>query len=355
MHVTHGAPLAPLTTLGLGGPAATLVELADPADFPEVVALVTAEAGRAEPPVCLGAGSNTLVHDSGCSTPVLRMATRGIRFLDGPRADPVRIEVQAGHALADLVEATVAEGLKGMEMLTGIPGTVGATPVQNVGAYGQEISDSLVAVRAWDWRTRRHVTLAAAECGLGHRTSMFKRSRRWTLLGLVFALRRSPLSAPVGYRQVAAELDVPLGSSVPLAEAARAVLSVRRGKGMVLGCSAGDERSVGSVFLSPEISPAQAERLRARDAPVNSFPDGSTRVSASWLIREAGFELRRPVTPGVRVSSLHYTLVAEEPTDGAGAARFRAAVEIVRRRVEGRTGVRLSPEIDFLGDWDRAQ
>ncbi|MEV5981907.1 UDP-N-acetylmuramate dehydrogenase [Streptomyces sp. NPDC052114] len=351
MHVTHDAPLAPLTTLGLGGPAATLVELTDPADFTEFAESMAAEGGC--PPATLGAGSNTLVHDSGCSTPVLRMATRGIRPLGRADEERVLVEVEAGHSLADLVGTTIAEGLTGMEMLTGIPGTVGAMPVQNVGAYGQETSGILVAVRAWDWHGRRRVTLSAAECGLGHRTSRFKGSGRWTLLSLVFALRRSALGAPIEYRQVAAELGVDLGARVPPAEAARAVHAVRRGKGMVLECAPRGERSVGSVFLSPEISPARAAELRTRDAPVNRFPDGSTRVSASWLIREAGFDLGRSIVAGVRVSSLHYTLVVEEPAGSATAAGFAAAVDIVRRRVHRHTGVRLTAEIDFLGDWDR--
>ncbi|WP_055697653.1 UDP-N-acetylmuramate dehydrogenase [Streptomyces silaceus] len=353
MHVTHDAPLAPLTTLGLGGPAATLVELTDPGDFTEFVAFVEAGAERGRPPVSLGAGSNALVHDDGCSAPVLRMATHGIRRRDRSGEERVLLEVQAGHSLSDLVATTVGEGLTGMEMLTGIPGTVGATPIQNVGAYGQEVSDTLVAVRAWDWQARRRVTIPAAACGLGHRTSRFKGTRRWTVLSLVFALRRSALSAPIGYRQVAAELDVDLGARVPLAEAARAVHAVRRGKGMLLECAHPGERSVGSVFLSPAISPARATELRARNAPVNSFPDGSTRVSASWLIREAGFGPGRPVAPGVRVSSLHYTLVAEEPVGSATAAGFAAAVEIVRRRVHRHTGVQLTAEIDYLGDWEQ--
>lgn len=276
---------------------------------------------------------------------VLRMSTKGVRMAGNTADGRVLVEVQAGHLLADLVATTIAEGLTGMEMLVGIPGTTGATPVQNVGAYGQETADTLVQVTAWDRKLRRMVTMDAAECGLGHRTSVFKRSRRWTLLTLVFALRRSELSAPVTYRTVAAALDVPVGSRVPLDEVAQAVLTVRRSKGMVLGCSGSDDRSVGSVFLSPEISPAQAEGLRARHAPVNRFPDGSTRVSASWLIRQAGFELRRPVVPGVRISSLHYTLVAEE---GATAAGFRQAVDMVFQEVLRRTGVRLTSEIDFL-------
>ncbi|UQA90891.1 UDP-N-acetylmuramate dehydrogenase [Streptomyces halobius] len=183
---------------------------------------------------------------------------------------------------------------------------------------------------------------------LGHRTSVFKGSARWTLLSLVFALRRSALSASITYGKVAAELDILPRGRVPLDEAARAVLAVRRGKGMVLGCSDTDRRSVGSVFFSPVVTSAQAADLRAQDAPVSSFPDGSTRVSAGWLIQQAGFALGTPLSEGVGISSLHHTLVA----DDGGAGSFTEAIEIVQRQVLDHTGVRLTPEIDFLGDGD---
>lgn len=347
-RISHGEPLAPMTTLGLGGPASVLVELQDSADFPEFVELAGTCPGS---PVCLGSGSNVLVSDLGCDSPVLRLGNRGLRIGAADAEGRVLVEVQAGHLLTDLVETAIAEGLSGMEMLAGIPGTVGATPIQNVGAYGQEVSDTLVEVRAWDWVLGRHVTLSARECGLGHRSSVFKRSRRWTLLSLVFALCRSELSAPVTYGAVAGVLDVPVGGRVPLAEAAEAVLTVRRRKGMVMGCTETDRRSVGSVFLSPEIGPADARRLETRNAPVNSFPDGSTRVSASWLIQHAGFGLNSPIVDGVRISSLHPTLVADE---GASATAFREAIEIVLQQVLRCTGVRLTVEIDLLGTWHRA-
>ncbi|MEU9123491.1 UDP-N-acetylmuramate dehydrogenase [Streptomyces sp. NPDC048506] len=344
MRVSYGTPLAPLTTLGIGGPATSLVELHELAEFPDFVEEVR---HCPAPPVCLGEGSNVLVGDQGSTLPVLRIATRGLRVVGTDDHNRVLVEVQAGHPLWDLVETLIAEGLVGMEMLAGIPGTVGATPVQNVGAYGQEVSDTLRSVEAWDWERGRRVSLNASECALGHRSSMFKRTRRWTVLSLLFALRRAELSCPVTYRSVAEELDVPLGSSVPPDQAAQAVLAVRRRKGMVLDSCEKDRRSIGSVFFSPEVGGARAAELRDLGAPVSRFPDGSTRVSASWLIRQAGFALNHPLTPGVRISSVHYTLVAD---DGASAAGFREAVDMVLRQVLDRTGVLLTPEIDFIGD-----
>ncbi|MFD8325201.1 UDP-N-acetylmuramate dehydrogenase [Streptomyces lydicus] len=345
MRVTHGLPLAQKTTLGIGGPAAAFADLQDLADFPEFVSLADAFPGA---PTCLGAGSNVLVADAGCLSPVLRMNTRGVRFVGEAADGRTLVEVQAGHRLSDLVDTALDHGLIGMEMLAGIPGTVGATPVQNVGAYGQEISDTLVEVTAWDWVSRRRVTLDAAACGLAHRTSVFKGSSRWTLLTVVFALRKSALSAPITYRAVAEQLDLPVGSQVPLAEAAQAVLAVRRGKGMVLGCPGADRRTVGSVFFSPEVTSTQARWLQDEGASLNRFPDGSTRVSASWLMQRADFGLGSPVAKGVRISHLHHTLVAEE---GSSSASFTEAIGTVAQQVMERTGIRLVPEVDFLGDW----
>ncbi|MFE9422250.1 UDP-N-acetylmuramate dehydrogenase [Kitasatospora sp. NPDC006697] len=261
--------------------------------------------------------------------------------------DGETVTVQAGHALQDFVSHAIDSGLAGVETLIGIPGTVGATPVQNVGAYGQEVADTLVRVTAWDWVAGSEVTLSAADCQLGHRTSIFKHSTRWTLLAVTFRLRSSKLSSPIAYGVVAKALDVPKGTCVPLAEVASAVLAVRRGKGMVLDPSDIDNRNVGSVFLSPVVDDTQAARLRAEQAPVNDFTDGSTRVSASWLIGAAGFTLGQPIVPGIRMSTKHFTLVA----DGhATAAAFVEATRIIADTVRQTTGVQLTPEPDLFGD-----
>ncbi|GGM79233.1 UDP-N-acetylenolpyruvoylglucosamine reductase [Longimycelium tulufanense] len=342
MLVERGVRLAPLTTLGIGGVAKLLVDVTDSAEFRDVVALVR-DVGIA--PVCLGHGSNVLVNDGGCPNPVLRLSNQGVTFRNHSDPDLVVLVVEAGHPLQDLVDLTIAEGLTGLEMMIGIPGTVGAAPIQNVGAYGQEIADVLVGVDVWDWVQRRELRLTRADCGFGHRTSRFKRSRRWTLLRVELVLRRSVLSAPVRYRQVAEELDVPLGTQVALDEAAVAVRAVRSRKGMILDPTSPDNRSVGSVFLSPAVDREAADRLRRQGAPVHDFSDGSTRVSASWLIKEAGLRRGQRLATGVRISRQHYTLVAE---DGASAANFALATRDVVRRVRAATGVVLTPEIDPL-------
>ena len=344
LRVQRDVPLAPLSTLELGGPAAELVVLDDPRDFPYLVGHARA-AGSV--PRVIGSGSNILVADEGYPGLVVNMSTNGIVFHNqDSEGEKVLATVQAGHELQALVDATIEEGLSGIELLTGVPGTVGATPIQNVGAYGQEVSESIVEVAAWDWQKDCYTRLSPADCMFGHRTSLFKHSQRWTILSVTFGLTKRNLSPALTYRAVAHAAGVPLGEPAPLAEAAAAVRDVRSKKGMILNGEDPDHRSVGSVFLSPVISHSMADQLRSDGAPVNAFPDGSTRVSASWLIKEADFELGQSVVPGIRISSKHFTLVAHE---GATAQGFALGSALVERRVKAATGVQLTAEPDLLG------
>ena len=368
VHVRRAVALGPLTTLGLGGRAARYAELTDPALLPDLV-----DYSRASGliPLALGGGSNVLVADGGFDGLVLRMATVGIEaeVADRPRhrvlgrrlgcaggrggrgaEETVLVTVQAGHCLQDLVDFSIAEGLSGVECLTGIPGTVGATPIQNVGAYGQEVADTVVEVEAWDWLLGRRVRLTGRQCAFQHRSSLFKRSARWLLLRITFALAKAELGPPITYPAVADAAGVRTGGRVPIADTAAAVHEVRTKKGMVLDPLDPDHRSVGSVFLSPVICPDDAARLRAVNAPVNDFPDGRTRVSASWLIREAGYQLGQRLLTGVRISGKHYTLVAD---DGASASAFAEASAQVAAGTLKATGIRLVAEPDLIGHLPR--
>jgi UDP-N-acetylmuramate dehydrogenase len=255
--------------------------------------------------------------------------------------------VQAGHELETLVDEMAAEGLSGIECLTGIPGTVGATPVQNVGAYGQEVMDTLVSVRAWDWATGQETEMTSAQCGFGHRRSVFKHSQRWTILTTTLALTPSKLGPPLTYPAVAEAAGARLGERVIIDETVVAIRNVRAKKGMILDPRDHDGRTAGSVFLSPAIPPEAANRLRAKGAPVNDFPDGTTRVSASWLMKAAGFSLGQQLAPGARISRKHFTLVAD---DGTTATSFAAAATAVAERVQQTTGITLTAEPDLLGD-----
>jgi UDP-N-acetylmuramate dehydrogenase len=344
MRLATNVPLASLTTLRLGGPARELAVLDDPADFLDLVA-TTSQTGSV--PRVIGSGSNVLAADDGYSGLVARMATTGVRLDRSDDGERVLVTVQAGHELDALVNEMVAEGLSGIECLTGIPGTVGATPVQNVGAYGQEVTDTLVNVRAWDWATGQEAEMTPAQCRLGHRTSVFKHSHRWTILTVTLALTPGKLGPPLTYGAVAEAAGVPIGELIPLDETVAAVRDVRARKGMILNPRDPDGRTAGSVFLSPVITADAASRLRAEGAPVNDFPDGATRVSASWLMKAAGFSLGQQLAPGARISRKHFTLVAD---DGATTASFAAAATVIAERVQQATGITLTAEPALLGD-----
>ncbi len=346
MHSIDHTPLAPLTTLELGGPASRLITLDEPGDF-DVLAVDVRRRGLPGVRV-IGSGSNILVADSGYDGLIVHMRTTGVEVGSHPDGQRVLVTAQAGHMLQALVDEAVGRRLGGIEMLTGIPGSVGATPIQNVGAYGQEVAETITSVRAYDWLTCQHVDLSAAECKFGHRTSRFKHSDRWTILAVTFALIPREQSCPLTYRAVAETAGVQIGQPAPLDDAVAAVRDVRTKKGMVLDTADAERRSVGSVFLSPAISSEQADLLRGQGAPVNLFPDGTTRVSASWLIKEAGFALGEHLAPGIRISNKHFTLVADGPT--ATAAAFADASALVAERVLTATRVLLTAEPDLIGE-----
>src|SRR5262245_3779727 len=260
--------LADYTTLRLGGPARRLVEAATEA---EIVGEVQAADQRGEPLLVLGGGSNLVVADEGFPGTVVRVTTSGIRHRTaghgaGPAGQgPVELAVAAGEDWDAVVAGCVGEGLAGMECLSGIPGRAGATPIQNVGAYGQEVAERIISVRVYDRVRRAVIDLAGAECGFGYRTSAFKRSLhmeqapagpaavtgRFVVLSVRFLLARDRLSAPVRYAELARALGLAEGGRAPLGAVRSAVLDLRRAKGMVLDPDDPDTRSVGSFFLNP--------------------------------------------------------------------------------------------------------
>ncbi|MEU9074955.1 UDP-N-acetylmuramate dehydrogenase [Kitasatospora sp. NPDC048538] len=287
MLVENDAPLAPLTTLRLGGPARRLVT-AHTDD--EVIAAVRAADAAGEPLLVLGGGSNLVIGDAGFPGTVLRIATTGFA-LDG-----TVLELAAGEVWSEAVTRAVREhGLAGIEFLAGIPGSAGATPVQNVGAYGQEVAQSITEVVAYDRAADRVVTLTGAECGFSYRHSRFKAEPdRYVVLRVRFALAdHGGLSTPVKYAEVAGHFGVEQGERVPLEKAYEAVLGLRAGKGMVLDPADHDTWSAGSFFTNPVLTAAQYESFRTRpgteNAPAYPAPEGRTKTSAAWLIDRAGF------------------------------------------------------------------
>ncbi|MFR9806577.1 UDP-N-acetylmuramate dehydrogenase [Pseudonocardia sp. RS010] len=331
-----------MTTLRLGGPAARLVEAPD---AEAVVEAVRAADGSGEPLLLLGGGSNVVVADEGFAGTVVRLTGGGTGF--ERRADgSVLLTVDAGENWDAVVAATVAEGLGGLECLSGIPGLTGATPVQNVGAYGVEVARLLVDVDLYDRRTgvvRAHVP--AAELGLGYRTSVLKNSDAAIVLRVRFALPGGGASMPVAYAELARTLGVDPGSTVPAAVAREAVLELRRGKGMVLAAADHDTWSAGSFFTNPIVDDAAVP-----DPAMPRWPagEGRAKLPAAWLIQRAGFTPGHP-GPGGRVGlSTRHVLALTNRGEGTTGDLLALARE-VRAGVRDRFGIELYPEPVLVG------
>ncbi|MFG1889656.1 UDP-N-acetylmuramate dehydrogenase [Micromonospora sp. NPDC049051] len=336
--------LARYTTLGLGGPAGRVVA-GDDAEA--IVRAVREAAGRDEPVLLLAGGSNVVIGDAGFPGTVVLVRSRGLRVV-AEDADTVTVRVEAGEPWDELVASTVANGWSGLECLSGVPGSTGATPIQNVGAYGQEVAETIVGVEVHDRVEGTVGRIAAADCGFAYRSSIFKYSDRWVVLSVDFRLARSPLSGPVRYAELARALGVEVGDRVPLADARATVLRLRAGKGMVLDPADPDTRSVGSFFTNPVLDMAAYELLRERAADIGEppswpCPGDMVKVSAAWLIDKAGFGKGHPGPEGVAISSKH-TLAL---TNRSGTASTAALVELAREIRDGvhrRFGVTLHPE-----------
>ncbi|MDD7936467.1 UDP-N-acetylmuramate dehydrogenase [Actinomycetospora straminea] len=341
--------LAPQTTLGLGGPARRLVH-ARTAD--EVVARARAADGAGEPLLLVGGGSNLVVGDAGFAGTALVIDTQG-RHVVHRDAGSVVVHVEAGHDWDALVADTVADGLGGLECLSGIPGRTGATPVQNVGAYGVEVADLLVDVDLYARRTGRRGAVPAADLDLGYRTSRLKGDRNVDgeiVLGVRFRLTTDGLSAPIRYAELARALDVEPGTRVPVAAAREAVLGLRRRKGMVLDPDDADSRSAGSFFMNPVVDAETAARVAAvteaaGQHPVTAWPqpDGRVKLSAAALIERAGVPRGYPGEHApARVSTKHTLALTHR--GGGTTDDLLALARDVRDRVDAAFGLVLHPE-----------
>jgi UDP-N-acetylmuramate dehydrogenase len=346
--VAEGVPLAPFTTLRVGGPARRLVSAVT---TDAVIDAVSDCDARREPVLVLGGGSNVLVADSGFDGTVVRVATRGVDVDSATACGGVSVRVAAGEPWDPLVETAVKRGWVGVECLSGIPGSTGATPLQNVGAYGQEVSETVATVRTWDRQEGRIRTLACADCEFGYRTSRFKQERyrggpRFVVLEVTFQLRLGDLAAPVRYAELAAALGVEPGGRAPLAEVRDAVLRLRRRKGMVLDEDDLDTWSAGSFFTNPVLASAAAQALPP-GAPRWPMPDGRVKTSAAWLIEHAGFT-RGHGLPGPAALSMKHTLALTNRGD-ARAEDLLSLARDVRAGVRAAFGVTLEPEPVLVG------
>ena len=341
-------PLADLTTLRVGGPAQRIVTATETGDVIDAVAAADA---AGEPLLVLGGGSNLLVADAGFDGTVVHVATTGITPESADHCGGAQVRVAAGQVWDDVVGRAVAEQWTGVEALSGIPGSTGATPLQNVGAYGQEVAETIAAVRTWDRLEGRIRTIAGPDCGFVYRGSRFKAERyrggpRYVVLDVTFQLPLGDLSAPVRYAELAGALDVAVGDRVPLAEVRDAVLALRARKGMVLDAADHDTWSAGSFFTNPVLAADAAARLPG-DAPRWPAADGRVKTSAAWLIERAGFAKGYGL-PGPASLSTKHTLALTN-RGGATANDLVALAREVRDGVRAAFGVELEPEPVLVG------
>ncbi|MEZ5153301.1 UDP-N-acetylmuramate dehydrogenase [Rhodococcus zopfii] len=340
--VSEQVPLSTLTSLRLGGPARVLAECATTDVLVDVVRLLDAEG---VPTLILAGGSNLVVGDAGFDGVVVRIATTGVELGAG------RVRAEAGAVWDDVVAKTVDAGFGGLEALSGIPGSAGATPVQNVGAYGVEVGSVLHRVRLLDRRTGDVRWVGPEALGLGYRTSVLKHSDAALVLDVELEVRPDGTSAPLGYRELATALGAEEGERRPAAEVREQVLALRRGKGMVLDAADHDTWSAGSFFTNPIVSddalPAVLAAVAARvgaDVRVPRFPaDGGTKLSAGWLIERAGFGKGFPSEDAPARLSTKHTLALTN-RGNATTADLVALARQVRDGVQQAFGVRLEPE-----------
>jgi UDP-N-acetylmuramate dehydrogenase len=361
--------LADYTTLGLGGPANIFVS----ADTERALIHAVRSADKAgEPALLIGGGSNLVIADAGFPGTVIHVNTRGLTFVDAGDG-AVNVTVAAGADWDDVVAAAVGEGLAGLEPLSGIPGRAGATPIQNVGAYGREVAEVITEVRVYD-RQEDQIRLIPNEgCRFSYRTSLFKSGRpealvflpgsarsqtagqpRYVVLDVTFRLVRQSLSAPVRYAELAAELGVELGEQAAVGEVRAAVIKIRSRKGMVLNPGDPDTRSAGSFFTNPVLTAEEfagvetaAAARGAGQVPRYPAGEGLVKVPAAWLIEHSGFA-KGYGTPGqARVSSKH-TLALVNAGEATTADLLALAREIVSG-VRAAYGVTLTPEPILIG------
>ena len=348
--------LAEYTTLGLGGPAGTFIAASHE---PELIHAVRTADAAGDSLLLIGGGSNLVIADAGFPGTVIHVNTRGVTYRQAvdaaDAAGAVDVTVAAGEDWDGVVAATAAEGLAGLESLSGIPGRAGATPIQNVGAYGREVAEVITRVRVYDRLEDRIQVIQNERCSFTYRSSLFKSlGARYVVLDVTFRLTRKPLSMPVRYAELAAELGVAMGERAGVGEVRSAVLKIRARKGMVLNPGDQDTRSAGSFFTNPVIAIDELARIEAAAAaraagqvPRYEAGAGLVKVPAAWLIEHAGFAKGHGAPGPARVSSKH-TLALINAGDATTADLLALAREIVSG-VRATFGVTLGPEPILVG------
>jgi UDP-N-acetylmuramate dehydrogenase len=351
----HDLPLAGLTTMRVGGPASRVVTATTTDELVDAVREVD---DADEPLLVVSGGSNLVVADAGFEGTVVLVATSGINPESADYCGGAVVRVAAGEGWDDVVARFVGEHWAGVEALSGIPGRTGATPIQNVGAYGQEVAQTIAQVRVWDRRDQAVRTIANADCGFTYRHSRFKGHDRFVVLDVVFQLEVADVSRPVAYAALADGLGVPLGTRVPLEDAREAVLEQRRRRGMVLDPTDHDTWSCGSFFTNPILTRAEFDDLVERvgerlgyDGPTPprfAEPDGRFKTSAAWLIDHAGFGKGFGLPGPAALSTKHVLAVTNRGS--ATASDVLALARTVRDGVRDAFDVTLVNEPVLVGE-----
>jgi len=331
--------LSSFTTLGVGGPATNILHVKSEA---ELIAAVKSADDSKTPLLILGGGSNVLISDSGFAGTVVRVETTGNSY-EIDACSGGTLTVSAGSDWDEFVAFTIEEGLANLESLSGIPGTIGGAPIQNIGAYGHEVSEVIARVRTYD-RTKQEIkTFMASECNFSYRSSIFKESAgRYVILDVTFQLRKGEQSLPIGYAELANELGVEIGARVEISKVREAVLKLRGAKGMLVGQGI---NSAGSFFMNPILKKDIADKLPS-DAPKWPMPDGRVKTSAAWLMEHAGVS-KGDRLAGAQISPKH--VLALSNSGDATATDLIDLARSAQEKVKAKFGIELQSEVQLVG------
>ena len=331
--------LANFTTLGVGGPAAEIIKVKTEE---ELIAAIKAGDASKTPLLILGGGSNVLISDSGFAGTVIKVETTGNSF-EIDACSGGTLTVSAGTDWDEFVAFTIEKGLANLESLSGIPGTVGGAPIQNIGAYGHEVSEVIARVRTFDRKVQAVKTFTASQCEFGYRNSIFKtEANRYVILDVTFQLRIGEASLPIGYVELAKELGVEIGTRVAITEVRDAVLKLRSAKGMLIGEGI---KSAGSFFMNPVLEKGIAEKLPS-DAPRWPMSDGRVKTSAAWLMEHAGVS-KGDQLAGAQISPKH--VLALSNAGDATAKDLIALAKSAQEKVRAKFGITLQTEVQLVG------
>jgi UDP-N-acetylmuramate dehydrogenase len=328
------------TSLRVGGPAKNIVNVSTEA---EIIAAIE-EAGDS-PVLILGGGSNVLVSDNGFEGTVIHIANNQAES-EVDACSGATLTIGAGENWDSFVATTISRGFAGLETLSGIPGTVGAAPIQNIGAYGHEVSEFITRVRTYDRENKAIKTFTNAECEFEYRNSHFKKHPgRYIVLSVQFQIRRGEVSTPITYAELAKKLGIAVGEKAPVVDTRKAVMELRAAKGMLLNPDDKDSWSAGSFFTNPVVTTEIASGL-PEGAPKWPMADGRVKTSAAWLIENSGID-KGQSHGGARISTKH--VLALTNSGDATAEELLQLAREVRARVEAKFGITLEPEVNLIG------